>query len=145
MTDIRQVNLKKLIAQHGGASALSRKLGYTNPSFLSQMVGPKPLRKVSEKTARSFEAKLGMPTGWLDTKHGAVQSQSEDVVKPRGAQNDTAMSKDTLIDVIRAVGRLCEAEGMNLPPARFAEIVAFAILHESDEMNLRDVLRLLKQ
>lgn len=35
-------------------------------SHLSQMIGPKPTRRVTETTARKFEYKLGMRTGALD-------------------------------------------------------------------------------
>lgn len=35
-------------------------------SYLSQMLGAKPIRRISEVSARKFEHKLGLRTGALD-------------------------------------------------------------------------------
>lgn len=57
---IRRARLKSLIAERGGPNAIAHELGYKNASFLSQMCCPNPIREVTEKTARSFERKLGL-------------------------------------------------------------------------------------
>lgn len=68
--DNRLINLREIVRQRGGVSQLSRDMGYSNPSFLSQMLGPNPTRLVTEKTARKFEKLLGIPLGTLDREPG---------------------------------------------------------------------------
>ena len=62
----RRYNLRNLVAKHGGQTELSKELGYVTSTYLTQMVGPSPIRGVSEKNAREFEAKLGLPVLSLD-------------------------------------------------------------------------------
>lgn len=64
--DTRLENLRKLIAAMGGPTVVSHKLGHANGSYLAQMAGPNPSRPVGEKVARSIEATLKIPAGWLD-------------------------------------------------------------------------------
>lgn len=45
---------------------LALALGLT-PSYLSQIIGKNPIRQMTEDTARSFEQKLKLPAGFLDT------------------------------------------------------------------------------
>lgn len=42
--DYRRENLRNYVDQNGGPTAVAAKLGYTNGSFLVQMIGPKPIR-----------------------------------------------------------------------------------------------------
>lgn len=35
-------------------------------SYMTQMIGPNPIRRVTETAARKFEYKLGLPIGSLD-------------------------------------------------------------------------------
>lgn len=44
---------------------MCRALGITE-SYLSQLIGPKPVRRITETTARKFEYKLRLPVGALD-------------------------------------------------------------------------------
>lgn len=64
--DFRRENLRKLADTMGGPSALAKKLGYANSSFIVQMVGPHPIRQVSEFTARKFEQALDLVPNALD-------------------------------------------------------------------------------
>lgn len=64
--ELRLNNLRELIKEHGGASELARKAGYSAPSYLMQMAGPNPTRKISEDTARQIETKLSLRPGSLD-------------------------------------------------------------------------------
>ncbi len=62
----RRNNLRKLIGTRYVTQVdLASALGVTD-SYLSQMLGPNPIRKVTEPTARKFEYKLGLNTGALD-------------------------------------------------------------------------------
>ena len=70
--DLRRDNLRRLIQQHDGPAALARRLGYKNAAFLVQMAGPHPSRPVTERTARGFEEKLKLPSGWLDAAPDAA-------------------------------------------------------------------------
>lgn len=82
--DYRRENLRKLIEQWGGPLPLSKKLGYANASFLVQMAGPHPTREVSEKTARTIEMKLELPTLSFYSLHAntnSSKSSSVDSVK----------------------------------------------------------------
>lgn len=62
----RRFNLRHLVAKHGGQTELSKELGYVTSTYLTQMVGPSPIRGISEKNAREFEVKLGLPEFTLD-------------------------------------------------------------------------------
>lgn len=72
MQTIRLANLRFLISENGGPQNLAKKLGLTNPSFVSHLAGPNPTRIITEKTARKIEADLGLLEGWMDIK-GATQ------------------------------------------------------------------------
>lgn len=65
LVETRRKNLRRLADQHG-ASALADLLGHSNPSYMSQMIGPNPTRVVSERTAREIEWHLGIEPGSLD-------------------------------------------------------------------------------
>ena len=69
----RRENLRFLIREEGGPGGLAAKLGHTNPSFLSQLAGPRPSRHVSEKVAREIETKLGFIYKWLDEPRTRIQ------------------------------------------------------------------------
>lgn len=64
----RRNNLRALVGpgkRFATQADLSSALGFTD-SYLSQMLGPHPIRRVTEPTARKFEYKLGLRTGSLD-------------------------------------------------------------------------------
>lgn len=70
---IRRSNLRRLLAQWpGGATALAKKLGHSNPSFISQIAGKNPTRTMSEKMAKDIEAAINLTPGWLDKMHVGV-------------------------------------------------------------------------
>ncbi len=68
--DTRRTNLRLLADTYGGPSLLAAKLQLAHPSYLSQLIGPNPQRNVSERTARTYEERLGLPAGWLDVVRG---------------------------------------------------------------------------
>lgn len=66
LLDLRRNNLRALREQRG-PEALSRELGLKGTSYLSQLIHRH--RAITERTARSWEKKLGMPSGWFDKQH----------------------------------------------------------------------------
>ena len=103
---------------------VSKTLGYSNPSFISQMIGPKPTREITEKSARKFEERLGLQPGELD-----------------GAKVDP--TTQLVANTIRLVGRACAAEGVSPSPDKFADLVVLA-LEQGTEAHVRLMARLLK-
>ena len=128
--DVRRENLRHLIRQHDGPAALARRLGYRNGAFLVQMAGPNPSRPVSERTARAFEAKLGLPTGWFDDAQRAASTPSALGDPP--APIDSALLTETL----RLLAESCAAMGITLAPARFADVVALLYTEAAEERRL---------
>src|SRR5256885_11273821 len=125
--DVRRNNLRTLIQQHDGPAALARRLGYRNGAFLVQMAGPNPTRPVTERTARGFEQKLGLPAGWLDRAESpplAAATQSGPV--------DSAL----VTEVLRLVAESCETMGVTLAHARFADVVALLYTEAIEEQRL---------
>lgn len=125
--------------QQRGVNELARQLGYANASFLSQMAGPNPIRAVTEKTARRFETRLGLPAGSLDRPvSGAAPAAA------------ATTSVGLTAEVIRLVGRLFEEEGVDVSGMRFADVCALALLDaaEHDEQprpdHVRALVRLVK-
>lgn len=148
ITEIRRVNIRTLVEKRGMLSKLSKALGYKNPSFLSQMVGPNPTREVTEKFARRVEEAAGLEPGALDRPRDGVPAQAP---APAAQTPVTAPRTDTLVvDVIRMVGKVCEAEGVAPSPMRFADLVALAYLDsvehggQARESHIKAVARLLR-
>lgn len=105
MSEVRADNLRSLANSMGGNTALAVKLGYSNGSFISQLIGPNPSRKLTEDTARDIEKKLALPPRWLDVPHNAKQD-------------------DLMADVVRAVA---EAANNHVSPEKQAELVVLAL------------------
>lgn len=63
----RRANLQLLVNEHGN-SALAALLGYSNGSYISQLLAEG--RTFTEVTARSIETKRGLPVGWMDVPRG---------------------------------------------------------------------------
>jgi hypothetical protein len=57
-----------LARQRGGQQKLAMELGQSK-AWMSQLIGVKPQRPVSERTARALEAKIELPPNWLDQDH----------------------------------------------------------------------------
>jgi hypothetical protein len=70
VVEVRRANVRQLMGERGGLTDLSKRLGYKNPSFLSQMTGPEPTREITEKTARKIEKALALDPGSLDQPIG---------------------------------------------------------------------------
>lgn len=63
---VRLVNLRALIREAGGATAVAKLLDM-EASQLSQIAGRTPTRNIGHKTARNIEVKFSKPEGWLDS------------------------------------------------------------------------------
>jgi hypothetical protein len=75
---VRLENLRHLIRQWDGPGNLARKLGHANASFVVQLAGPNPRRRISEKVARDIEACLKLSAGWMDEPHKDAPLQIDD-------------------------------------------------------------------
>lgn len=134
--DIRKKNLKALVQQWEGPTNLAKKLGYTGPSYVSQMVSGN--RPITEKTARAIEGKAGLPAGYLDTVH------------PNGPTVRTAAVDTTLIaKVVSTVGTLLDEAGVHMAPPKFAELVSM-VYEEAmrtgavDEQFIQRIIKLVR-
>lgn len=125
----RRKNLRALIRQHEGATNLAKLLGYSSPSYLSQMVGPRPSRQVTEKVARQIEGRLRMPGGWLDKVHDPYR---------------TKLDESSVNETIVLVGQLLSDAKTKTTPRQFAELVALAQERGGlDETYIRRLISLL--
>ena len=139
MTDVhttRQKNLRELVTQWGGASPLGKKLGYSNASFVSQMVhGHRP---ITDANARKIEKALGLVAGWLDREHHGGGARV-----PKSSEVDASLFSRIVVLTSAAV----EETGVKLSVEKFTELVAYlyerAITGEKvDEQSVRRLLRL---
>lgn len=137
MTEIRRENLRAVVEKNGGVTKVSKVLGYTNASFLSQQIGPNPTREITEKSARAYEQKLGLPVGTLDGR--------AEVSAPA-----TAGDLSLVATTITLVGSVLKTEAVETSIDRFAQIVALALQDAAEhgghprEGRIRDVVKLLK-
>jgi hypothetical protein len=105
---LRRENLRTLARQWGGPTSLARKLGHANGSYLAQLIGPRPSREVSEKTAREIEQRLGLPVGWMDQDNPVT-------AQPDGEQ---------LAECVRAVATCLRDKGLRPNPETYSQLVA---------------------
>jgi len=66
--EIRRNNLRNLAARHG-STKLAHILGYKSASWVSQLVGPKADRTITDDTVAKVEKALNLENGWLDLTH----------------------------------------------------------------------------
>lgn len=126
MRKIRSDNLDRLAAlpKYGSKAALSRALGYSTPSFLSQITGDSPTaRPFSETTAREIEVKLDLPRGWMDVD--------------RSKGPDSAITVSSVTECIQRISKIADEMGVALPPRKFTTIVEMAIERNEDEFIRR--------
>lgn len=156
----RVENLRRVIEGMGGVTKAARTLGYVNPSFISQMIGPKPSRVITEKTARKFEREIGLPVGHLDLEvmpdfvAQPSQMTADNYSLPAdGAQSDEMTKTEllALVDkVIEIVGKACEDEGVQVGPSKFSTLLSMglddAVEHSGTprQDKIRSLVRLVK-
>lgn len=86
--EIRRANLRRLVEEHA-AGSLSRFVettlgGLTSYKGLQRVTGPKAKRNLGSATARQIEARLQLPSGWMDQDH----SGSGSPLPPPTARNE---------------------------------------------------------
>ena len=65
----RRKNLRTLAREYKEDKKLAAKCGYS-AAYMNHLIGKNPSRMITERTARSIEAKLNLPAGWLDLARG---------------------------------------------------------------------------
>lgn len=162
----RRTNLRRLANTYGW-TALAKRLGYRQPSFLVQMAGPNPTREVTEKSARRFEVDLGLPEGSLDVVANEVPPADQiraldTLVNQVPAPTSAPTSAPTLPqmsegetsrfvqDTIRAVSLTIGQQGVNLDKMKHLQIVSMAISDavdnggKIDNSYIANIVKLLK-
>lgn len=69
LLDVRRNNLRAL-REERGAESLAKALGLKNTSYLSQLIHRH--RAITERTARTWEKRLGLRAGWFDQAHQEI-------------------------------------------------------------------------
>jgi hypothetical protein len=166
--DFRRANLRKLAESFGSLADLAKRLGYTNSSFIVQMIGPNPIRQVSEETARKFETALDLLPGSLDQpvdispddvvdassvhvrqvnnyrKRKGIEPLALNMLKPH-PHNSDMISREQLAGIISMVGRICDETHAAIPTSKFADIISLVLLANDDQRagSTEDFIRLL--
>lgn len=65
---IRRANLALLVDEVGSVTALA-KMANSAQAYLSQIIGPRPVRSVGDDLARRLEHVCRKSTGWMDQSH----------------------------------------------------------------------------
>ncbi len=79
ISEIRRLNLRALIKEHGSAAALCQRVPRLANSYISQILHATPNqsgrpRSMGDDVARRIEESLGLPDGWMDQLHSADSS-----------------------------------------------------------------------
>lgn len=80
---VRLENLRRLISQHGGRSAVAAKIGTTKQymSLICPASSP-PKRSIGDKIARRIEESFGLPIGYLDAQESPTPQDDHWVEVP---------------------------------------------------------------
>lgn len=145
----RRNNLRKLIADNGGAKLFAEKWG-KRASQLSQMTGPHPTRPVSEDTAREIEEAFALPTGSLDWPPLGAAPAAPAVLTITTQQRASGDSANRDAEIVKTLSAVWDADRIALPVLKFGQIAAYAIAEAADtgktptEAQLRRLIDLLK-
>lgn len=125
LNSIRRANLRALAREHSTGS-IAKAAGYPSPSYLSQMIGPKARRPVSEESARKIEAGLGLPDLYLDQERDDYG---------RLVVNTPTVDADHFGRCAAITSNVMAAAGTELPTNKFASVVGMMMKHpdQSDE------------
>lgn len=131
ISDYRRENFRQFASSNGGPSVVAKRLGYSNASYVVQMIGPNPTRPVTERMARRIEEEFALPEGTMDKPVATIPlaaAPKAAVVAPAPAEVAAApMTGKQLGELVQLVGRICETEGATLSTPKFADIVALAL------------------
>lgn len=67
--EIREKNLRLLIAESGSSQGAFANTIDTAAAYLSQIFSPTIKRSMGDQVARKIETKLNLPKGWMDSHH----------------------------------------------------------------------------
>lgn len=146
-SDFRRENFRRLVDESGGPTAVAKLLGYTNASYVVQMIGPNPMRPVTERTARKVESAFGLPVLSLD-RPVEVEPAPAAALAPSRGKPKCGMSASEFVEVINVVVRICEEEGASLSNRKFADIVSLVAMDAdrrgggTDEAMVRTLVHL---
>ena len=140
----RQRNLRNVVKNFtGGLQKIAEVLGYANGSFMSQMLSDHATRKVTEKSARAFEDKLGLEPMSLDQPVDAPEPTAyfapAEVVKApvnNGPLNNGPLNTDLMVTLIDMVCGEFAAEGVTLVPAKLSSALEMALLDAVEHANI---------
>lgn len=128
--DTRRENLRLLCRRHGGKQKVALKLGHANASYISQLAGPNPTKKISEEVARDIEVKMDLEPGCMDvpgmgrvaaiTKAPALAEPPADYTPP------AKLTEQRLVDATQVVMAAAQRAGAPLPPSKIGELIALA-------------------
>lgn len=115
----RRGNLKRVVDELGGPTAVAKRLKLSGPSWLAQiMSGHRPF---TEKTARKFEKMLGLKVNSLDLPdHYTAES-----VKPVIVNRDVPQ----VIDTINVIQSLLATRNQTLTQVKFGQVVDAVFSH----------------
>lgn len=151
MQDVRRENVRRYVNDNGGPSAVAKRLGHSNGSYLVQMVGPNPSRPVTEKNARAFESMLGLPDGHFDAPLAELPViVQRPAARPALPATSEGLTSDDLVKLIESVMGACKDEQVDLPTAKFADVLALAVKNagshggQVDQDYVHTLVRLVK-
>ena len=150
---IRRENLRALITKHGNGE-IAAAAGYPTPSYLSQMVGTKSNRGVTEKTARRIEEALRLPVHWLDQERDAFGKPVGKTIIPTSLVVESTLpvkkvplsivDPEHFADCAYIVCAAMTKYNTKLPKDKFAKVVGMLInsadQSDSAQQNLAETL-----
>lgn len=141
--EIRRANGRAAIANAGGTNAVAQTMGYANPSYMSQLFGPNPDRKPTEKIMRRLEVALGLDSMSLDNPDSdAVRNadkwvpirtskQRRSLLLQEAAVQAAAATRHMTAEMVRStidmVSRIIETERISVTPAKALSLASLAI------------------
>lgn len=150
--EIRRENLRRYIAESSSTSiAIARQLGMQSGSYLSQIVGNQPTRKLHEDKARDFEKRLNLPAGWLDIERdaygnelGGVGRVRKDNAAPEPAPKVGVLDHDRVVMVAAAVSEFAAELNAKIGKDKMSDIIRLALeFNDPDCDALRNHIRML--
>ena len=148
--EIRRENLRRYIAESSATSiAIAKQLGMATGSYLSQIVGNQPTRKLHEDKAREFEKKLNLPAGWLDIERDAYSNEMGGVGRvrtsnaaPEPAPKAGVLDHDRVVSIAAAVSEFATEFGTKISNEKLSSIIRLALeFNDQDCDALRTHIR----
>lgn len=128
----RRQNLRVLTDKHGGATAVAKRMGWSGPSYVSQLI--KGNRPITEKGAEKIESEFGLAQGWMDQDNPVPATVDDSLV----------------IKLMQAFADAAQALGVTIGPRRLAKLVEMhyeetARAGKVDRAKIRKMVEMLKE